>query len=170
MSLSGFTAPTLKLILPHLYLSQPFFLPLTAPLSLRLHFSFCLMRFSNLSHSVCWLSACHCSFARSEIWGVCVVWQSVHCLRLRQPIRLMFIVQHVYLRDKIHHCCCCLLVFLRFAFHCWIKWKVLVKLIENYCNLVITDTAYYLNSLWVNSNFCLDKNMCEISVILKFIW
>lgn len=167
MSLSGFTAPTLKLILPHLSLSQPFFLPLTASLSLRLHFSFCLMRFSNLSHWVCWLSACHCSFARSEIWGVCVVWQSVHCLRLRQPIRLMFIVQHVYLRDKIHHCCC-LLVFLRFAFHCCFKWKCVREINRKLLYFGhYRHFAYYLNSLWVNSNFCLDK---KISVILKFIW
>lgn len=45
VSLSGFPAPTLKLIPPLLPLSHPFFLPLTAFLSLRLHFSFSLMRF-----------------------------------------------------------------------------------------------------------------------------
>lgn len=71
-----FPAPTLQLIRPHLSLSE-------APLSLRLRFSFSLMRFWNLSHAVCCLSACHCSFAHRQIWGVCVFCQAVDYSRPR---------------------------------------------------------------------------------------
>lgn len=71
-----FPAPTLQLIRPHLSLSE-------APLSLRRCFSFSLMRFWNLSHAVCCLSACHCSFAHRQIWGVCVFCQAVDYSRPR---------------------------------------------------------------------------------------
>lgn len=71
-----FPAPTLQLIRRHLSLSE-------APLSLRLRFSFSLMRFWNLSHAVCCLSACHRSFAHRQIWGVCVFCQAVDYSRPR---------------------------------------------------------------------------------------
>lgn len=74
-----FPAPTLQLIRRHLSLSgAP--LPL---LSLRLRFSFSLMRFWNLSHAVCCLSACHRSFAHRQIWGVCVFCEAADYSRPR---------------------------------------------------------------------------------------
>lgn len=111
-----FPAPTLQLIRPHLSLSE-------APLSLRLRFSFSLMRFWNLSHAVCCLSACHCSFAHRQIWGVCVFCQAVDYSRPRDWCSLfnMFTCKTRFVGAAAVVCVAFFSPLNFFSRDCWIK-------------------------------------------------
>lgn len=116
-----FPAPTLQLIRRHLSLSE-------APLSLRLRFSFSLMRFWNLSHAVCCLSACHRSFAHRQIWGVCVFRQAVDYSRPRDWCSLfnMFTCKTRFVgAPAAAAAAVCCFSPSPFSRDCWIKhWKV----------------------------------------------
>lgn len=120
-----FPAPTLQLIRRHLSLSgAP--LPL---LSLRLRFSFSLMRFWNLSQAVCCLSACHRSFAHRQIWGVCVFCEAADYSRPRDWCSLfnMFTCKTRFVGAAAAAAvvCCCPPPPLKFSCDCWIKyWKL----------------------------------------------
>lgn len=121
-----FPAPTLQLIRRHLSLSgAP--LPL---LSLRLRFSFSLMRFWNLSQAVCCLSACHRSFAHRQIWGVCVFCEAADYSRPHDWCSLfnMFTCKTRFVGAAAAAtvvCYCPPPPSLKFSCDCWIKyWKL----------------------------------------------
>lgn len=81
------------------------------------------MRFWNLSHTVCCLSACHCSFAHRQIWGVCVFCQAVDYSRPRDWCSLfnMFTCKTRFV-GAAAVCCSSPSTF---SCDCWIKyWKM----------------------------------------------